>query len=75
MKINIFSYLILILLSINFQTSAEVIEVNLSDEELVARRKNWEKPTRKYTSGVLAKYASLATSASLGAHTVPSENL
>lgn len=31
MKINIFSYLILILLSINFQTSAEVIEVNLSD--------------------------------------------
>tara|TARA_Y100000768_G_scaffold254529_1_gene193420 strand:+ start:152 stop:469 length:318 start_codon:yes stop_codon:yes gene_type:complete len=31
LKINIFSYLILILLSINFQTSAEVIEVNLSD--------------------------------------------
>ncbi len=31
MKINIFSCLILILISINFQTSADVIEVNLSD--------------------------------------------
>ena len=31
MKINIFSYLILILLSISFKTSAEVIEVSLSD--------------------------------------------
>ena len=61
--------------SITINAKERLIEVNLSDEELTARRKNWEKPTRKYTSGVLAKYASLATSASLGAHTVPSENL
>jgi dihydroxy-acid dehydratase len=61
--------------SITINANERLIEVNLSDEELTARRKNWEKPTRKYTSGVLAKYASLATSASLGAHTVPSENL
>lgn len=61
--------------SITINANERLIEVNLSDEELIARRKNWEKPTRKYTSGVLAKYASLATSASLGAHTVPSENL
>lgn len=61
--------------SITINANKRLIEVNLSDEELAARRKNWEKPTRKYTSGVLAKYASLATSASLGAHTVPSENL
>ena len=61
--------------SITINANKRLIEVNLSDEELTARRKNWEKPTRKYTSGVLAKYASLATSASLGAHTVPSENL
>jgi len=61
--------------SITINANKRLIEVNLSDEELTARRKNWEKPSRKYTSGVLAKYASLATSASLGAHTVPSENL
>ena len=61
--------------SITINANERLIEVNLSDEELTARRKNWEKPTRKYTSGVLAKYASLATSASLGAHTEPVENL
>ena len=61
--------------SITINANKRLIEVNLSDEELTIRRKDWEKPTRKYTSGVLAKYASLATSASLGAHTVPSENL
>ena len=60
---------------ITINANERLIEVNLSDEELTIRRKDWEKPTRKYTSGVLAKYASLATSASLGAHTVPSENL
>ncbi len=61
--------------SITINANERLIEVNLSDEDLTIRRKDWEKPTRKYTSGVLAKYASLATSASLGAHTVPSENL
>ena len=61
--------------SITINANERLIEVNLSDEELTIRRKDWEKPARKYSSGVLAKYASLATSASLGAHTVPSENL
>ena len=61
--------------SITINANERLIEVDLSDEELTIRRKNWVKPTRKYTSGVLAKYASLATSASLGAHTVPAENL
>jgi dihydroxy-acid dehydratase len=38
-------------------------------KEIAARRKAWKKPAPRYTRGVLAKYASAVTSASLGAVT------
>ncbi|WP_035605253.1 dihydroxy-acid dehydratase [Haloferula sp. BvORR071] len=45
------------------------ITVDLSDEELAARRAKWTQPAPRYTRGVLAKYAKLTTSASEGAVT------
>jgi dihydroxy-acid dehydratase len=45
------------------------INVALSDEEISARRANWQAPEPRYRRGVLAKFAKLTTSASLGAVT------
>ncbi len=42
------------------------INVLLSDEELAARQKNWEKPSPKITKGYLARYSKLVTSANTG---------
>ena len=46
-----------------------VLSVNLDDEELAARRAQWQPYEPRYTRGVLAKYASHVTSASTGAVT------
>jgi dihydroxy-acid dehydratase len=46
-----------------------VIELHVSDEDLAMRRKSWIPPTPRYTRGVLAKYAKLVSSSSLGAVT------
>lgn len=46
-----------------------VISVNLSDEELDARRNKWQPYEPRYSRGVLAKYAHTVTSASTGAVT------
>ncbi|XBH08347.1 dihydroxy-acid dehydratase [Singulisphaera sp. Ch08] len=43
------------------------LSVQLSDEELVARRASWTAPAPRFTRGYLAKYASMATSAHTGA--------
>ena len=50
---------------------AERRELNLQvpDEELERRRRGWSAPPSRYTSGVMAKYAKLASSASAGAVT------
>lgn len=41
------------------------------EADLAARAKDWQPPAPRYTTGVLAKYAALVSSASLGAVTVP----
>jgi dihydroxy-acid dehydratase len=41
----------------------------VSEEEIAKRRANWKQPKPRYTRGLLAKYASLASSASKGAVT------
>ncbi len=46
-----------------------LIQVDISDEELQKRKAGWTAPPIKYDSGVLAKYAKLVSSASLGAVT------
>ncbi|SHK93017.1 dihydroxy-acid dehydratase [Selenomonas ruminantium] len=43
------------------------LELNVSDEELAERRKNWQKPEPKIKHGYLARYARMTTSASTGA--------
>jgi len=43
------------------------IEVQVSEEEMRRRQEAWQAPAPKYTSGALAKYASLVSSASEGA--------
>lgn len=43
------------------------LAVNLSDEELAERKKQWSEPAPRFTSGWLSRYAKMATNASNGA--------
>ena len=45
------------------------LTLDLSPETIAARRKAWQQPAPKYTTGVLAKYAALVSTASEGAMT------
>jgi dihydroxy-acid dehydratase len=47
------------------------IDLVVSKSELSRRKKKWKPIKPRYTKGVLAKYASLVTSASIGAVTLP----
>ena len=52
--------------SITIDARQLLLQVNVSDEELAERRAAWTEPTPRYTKGVLAKFAKLVSSASLG---------
>ena len=54
-----------------FDVEARELRVELSDDEIAARLRDWTPPPPRYTTGVLAKYASLVSSASEGAVTRP----
>lgn len=54
---------------INIDATKGTIEVELSDDELAARRKEWKPHENDYTSGALAKYAVTVESAENGAVT------
>jgi dihydroxy-acid dehydratase len=45
------------------------IDLELPDQEIAARLKAWKAPAPHYTSGVMAKYARLVSSAAEGAIT------
>ncbi|NEO22209.1 MAG: dihydroxy-acid dehydratase [Moorea sp. SIO1F2] len=45
------------------------LQLNVSDQELEQRRASWQAPKPRYTTGVLAKYATLVSSSSVGAVT------
>ncbi|MFN6537146.1 MAG: dihydroxy-acid dehydratase [Nostoc sp. EkiNYC01] len=55
--------------SITIDAPARRLQLNISDEELARRRANWQPPAPRYTKGVLAKYAKLVSSSSVGAVT------
>ncbi|MFM2063563.1 MAG: hypothetical protein RLZZ507_3234 [Cyanobacteriota bacterium] len=55
--------------SITIDANSRLLQVNVSDAELASRRANWQPPTPRYTKGVLAKYAKLVASSSVGAVT------
>lgn len=54
------------IISIDIDAGSLVLEV--SDEELETRRVAWEPPAPKHTTGVLARYARLVSSADKGAY-------
>jgi dihydroxy-acid dehydratase len=57
--------------TIRFDVGQRVLEVEISDEALRQRMKEWKPPQPRYPTGVFAKYAALVSSASQGAITRP----
>ena len=54
---------------ITIDAERRVLDLDVPEAELGRRRARWAPPAPKYTAGVLAKYAKLVSSASLGAVT------
>jgi len=55
--------------SITVDAEARLLSLNVNEEELARRRAAWVPPPARHTRGVLAKYARLVSSSSLGAVT------
>ena len=55
--------------SITIDANARLLQLNISDAELATRRANWQPLPPRYTKGILAKYAKLVSSSSVGAVT------
>ncbi|MEL6460516.1 MAG: dihydroxy-acid dehydratase, partial [Cyanobacteria bacterium J06621_15] len=55
--------------SITIDANARLLRLEVSDEEIAKRRVDWRAPEPRYTKGILAKYAKLVSSSSLGAVT------
>ncbi len=56
---------------ITLDVTHRTLSVDLSDEEIEDRLKDWREPQPRYETGVFAKYAALVSSASEGAITTP----
>jgi len=54
---------------ISIDAETNEVKIELSDEEIAARLEKWQKPSARYTRGVLAKFAASVSSASEGAVT------
>ena len=57
--------------SITIDAHQLLIQLNISEDELGQRKAAWKKPAPRYSRGVLAKFAALASTASRGAVTDP----
>jgi dihydroxy-acid dehydratase len=55
--------------TITIDAYARLLQLNVSDTELSRRRAAWTPPRPRYTAGVLAKYARVVSSSSVGAVT------
>ena len=55
--------------SITIDAHQKLLQLNISDAELAARKAAWKQPEPKYTRGVLAKFSALVSCASEGAVT------
>ncbi|MBE7474726.1 MAG: dihydroxy-acid dehydratase [Anaerolineae bacterium] len=55
--------------SITIDAEQHLLQLNIADEELARRREKWQPPAPRYNYGVLAKYARLVSTSSLGAVT------
>ena len=56
--------------TIVFDIAARRLDVHIAEEEMNVRLRQWKPPAPRYTSGVMAKYAKLVSSASEGAVTL-----
>jgi dihydroxy-acid dehydratase len=52
---------------IDIDLSRRTLDVEISDVELAARRREWQPATQKHRRGWLARYARMVTNASSGA--------
>jgi len=52
--------------TITINADDQTINVDLTENEIEKRRKNWSAPTPAFTTGVLRKYAKTVSTASLG---------
>lgn len=55
--------------TITIDAHARLLQLEVTEAELAERRAQWQPPAPRYTKGVLAKYAKLVSSSSLGAVT------
>ncbi|HIK08805.1 MAG TPA: dihydroxy-acid dehydratase [Oscillatoriaceae cyanobacterium M33_DOE_052] len=55
--------------TITIDAHSRQLQLHVEDAELEQRRANWQPPKPRYTAGVMAKYAKLVSSSSLGAVT------
>jgi len=55
--------------SVTIDAHKLLLQLNISDEDMAARRQAWVQPKPRYTRGVLAKFGKLASTASRGAVT------
>jgi dihydroxy-acid dehydratase len=55
--------------SITIDARKLLLQLNVAAKELAARRKKWRQPKPRYTTGLMAKYVKLVSTASKGAIT------
>ena len=55
--------------TITIDTETLHLDIEVSDDEMARRKEAWKAPEPRYTSGVMAKYAKLVSSAATGAVT------
>jgi dihydroxy-acid dehydratase len=55
--------------SVTMDATRQLLQLNVAEAEIARRRAAWKQPAPRYTRGVLAKFAKLASSASKGAIT------
>ena len=55
--------------SVTLDATKLLLQLNISSEEMARRQATWKAPKPRYTTGLLAKFASLATGAEQGAVT------
>jgi dihydroxy-acid dehydratase len=61
--------------SVTIDAHKLLIQLNLPEDEIARRKAAWQPPKPRYTRGVLAKFAALASTASKGAVTDPAVSL
>jgi dihydroxy-acid dehydratase len=55
--------------SVTIDADQNLLQLNVADDELERRRAAWSPPAPRYRRGILAKFAKLVSSSSLGAVT------